>query len=135
MGSELTSLAGSISRVSSSLNQLGVDIEALEITGAAFQLVGGTSQIIKGIIAAKEAIIAFKAAEGTAQLAKYTVGAAAVAALALAGGIAMGVMIEQNTGGLSDDGRGASIIEQIFNVSDDGSGMRNLAGGHRNGRY
>ena len=132
--SELTSLAGSINRVSSSLSQLGVDIEALEIMGAAFQLVGGSSQIIKGIIAAKEAIIAFKAAEGTAQLAKYTVGVAAVAALALAGGIAMGVMIENATGGLDDGGRGESIIRSI-RTTDDGTGMRNLAGGHTNGRY
>ena len=132
--SNLTSLAGSINRISSSLSQLGVDLEALQITGAAFQMVGGTSQIIKGIIATKEAIIAFKAAWGAANLAKYTVGAAAVAALAVAGGVAMGIMIENATG-VSDNGRGVSTIEQIYNTTDDGQGMRSIAGGHRNGRY
>ena len=118
MGSELTSLAGSINRVSSSLSQLGVDIEALEITGAAFEMVGGSAQIIRGIIAAKEAIIAFKLAEGTAHLAKYTVAAGAVAAMAVAGGVAMGIM-----------------IENAINTDDSGQGMRNLAGGYTNGRY
>ena len=117
-GAQLTSLAGSINRMSSSLSQLGIDVGALQTTAAAFQMVGGTSQIIKGIIAAKEAIIAWKVAYGTAQLAKYTIGAAAVAALAVAGGVAMEVM-----------------IEQAINAQDDGTGMRNLAGGHRNGRY
>lgn len=135
MSNDLTSLARSVNKISNSLTKLGVDMEALTVTSAAFELVGGTSQIIKGIIAAKEAVIAYKAAEGTAQLAKYTVGAAAVAGLALAGGIAMGMMIEQHTGGLSDDGRGASIIEQIFNTTDNGQGMRAIAGGHTNGRY
>ena len=134
MSNDLTSLARSMNKVSGSLSQLGVDIQALTMTAAAFELVGGTSQIIKGIIAAKEAVIAFKAAEGTAQLAKYTVGAAAVAALAIAGGIAMGVMIENATGGLDDGGRGESIIRSV-RTTDDGTGMRNLAGGHRNGRY
>ena len=115
---ELTSLAGSISRISGSLSQLGIDIGALQTTAAAFQMVGGTSQIIKGIIAAKEAVIAFKAAYGTAHLAKYTVGAAVVAALAIAGGAAMGMM-----------------IEQAISTTDDGRGMRALAGGYTNGRY
>ena len=117
MSNQLTTLAGSINRVSSSLSQLGIDMGSLQVTAAAFELVGGTSQIIKGIIAAKEAIIAYKAAYGAAQLSKYTVGAAAVAALAVAGGVAMGVM-----------------IEQAINAQDDGTGMRNLAGGHNNGR-
>ena len=116
--SELTSLAGSISRISGSLSQLGIDIGALQTTAAAFQMVGGTSQIIKGIIAAKEAVIAFKLAYGTAHLAKYTVGAAVVAALAIGGGAAMGMM-----------------IERAVSTTDNGAGMRALAGGYANGRY
>lgn len=134
MSNQLTTLAGSINRVSSSLSQLGIDMGSLQVTAAAFELVGGTSQIIKGIIAAKEAIIAYKAAYGAAQLSKYTVGAAAVAALAVAGGIAMGMMIENAVGGLDDGGHGESIIRSI-RTTDDGTGIRNLAGGHTNGRY
>lgn len=114
---ELTSLAGSINKVSNSMSKLGIDIGSLQVAGAAFQLIGGTSQIIKGIITVKETIIAFKSAYGAAQLAKYTVGAAAVAAMAVAGGVAMGVM-----------------IEQAINTTDDGHGMRSLAGGYSNGR-
>ena len=118
MSNDLTSLARSVNRISTSLSQLGVDIGALQTTAAAFELVGGTAQIIRGIIAAKEAVIAFKAAYGTAQLSKYTVGAAAVAAMAVAGGIAMGEM-----------------IERAISTTDNGQGMRALAGGHTNGRY
>ena len=114
----LTSLAGSINKVSTSLAKLGVDVEALTITAGAFQLIGGTGQVIRGIIAAKQAYNAMRLAEGTAHLAKYTVGAGAVAALAIAGGVAMGVM-----------------IEQAINTDDSGSGMRSLAGGYTNGRY
>lgn len=132
--SELTSLASGINSATRSLSQLGVDIRALEITGAAFQAIAGTGQIIKGMISAKEAAIAFKAAYGTAHLAKYTVGAGAVAALALAGGIAMGVAIE-TTAGVSDNGRGVSIIERAVRTDDSGAGMRALAGGHAYGRY
>ena len=117
MSNELTSLARGINTVSNSLSRLGVDMRALEITGAAFQLMGGTSQIIKGLIAAKEAYNAMRLAEGTAHLAKYTVGAGAVAAMAVAGGVAMGMM-----------------IERAINASDDGAGMRALAGGYANGR-
>ena len=116
--SELTSLAGSINRMSSSLSQLGVDIGALEVAGAAFQAIGGTSQIIKGIIAAKEAYNAIKLAYGTAHLAKYGLWAGAVAALAIAGGAAVGMM-----------------IEQAISTTDDGAGMRSLAGGYVNGRH
>ena len=118
MSNQLMTLAGSINRMSSSLSNLGIDMAALQTTAAAFQMIGGTGQVIKGLIAAKQALIAFKAAYGTAHLAKYTVGAAAVAALAVAGGVAMGMM-----------------IEQAINTSDDGQGMRALAGGHTNGRY
>ena len=118
MSNDLRTLASSIDRMSSSLSQLGVDIGALETASAAFQMIGGTSQVIKGLIAAKEALIAIKAAEGAAHLAKYTVGAGAVAALALAGGAAMGIM-----------------IEHAINTSDDGQGMRALAGGYADGRY
>ena len=115
---DLTSLAGNINKMSSSLSQLGVDIGALQTTAAAFQLIGGTGQVIKGLIAAKEAYNAFRLAEGTAHLAKYTVGAVAIAGLAVAGGVAMGVM-----------------IEQAINTQDDGTGMRSLAGGHAYGRH
>jgi len=115
---ELTSLAGSINKMSSSLQQLGVDMGALQVTAAAFQLIGGTGQIIKGLIAAKQAYNAIRLAEGTAHLAKYTVGAGAVAALAVAGGVAMGVM-----------------IENAINTDDSGQGMRALAGGYANGRH
>jgi hypothetical protein len=114
----LTSLAGSINKMSSSLQQLGVDIGALQVTAGAFQLIGGTGQVIKGLIAAKEAYNAIRLAEGTAHLAKYTVGAGAVAALAVAGGAAMGMM-----------------IERAINTDDSGQGMRSLAGGYTNGRY
>ena len=115
--SELTSLAGSINRMSSSLSQLGIDIGALQATGAAFQLIGGSAQIIKGIITAKQAYNAMRLAEGTAHLAKYALAAPAVAALAVAGGVAMGMM-----------------IEQAISTTDDGAGMRALAGGWTNGR-
>ena len=115
--SELTSLAGSINKMSTSLSRLGIDIGALQATGAAFQLIGGSAQIIKGIIAAKQAYNAMRLAEGAAQLAKYTIGAGAVAALAVAGGVAMGVM-----------------IERAINTDDSGAGMRALAGGWTNGR-
>ena len=118
MSNDLRTLASSIDRMSSSLSQLGVDLGALETASAAFQLIGGTGQVIKGIIAAKEAYNAFRLAEGTAQLAKYTVGAAAVAALAVAGGVAMGAM-----------------IERAINTTDDGQGMRALAGGYADGRH
>jgi len=114
---ELTSLAGSINKMSSSLQKLGVDIGALQTTAAAFQLIGGAGQVIKGLIAAKQAYNAFRLAEGTAHLAKYTVAAGAVAALAVAGGVAIGAM-----------------IEQAINTDDSGSGMRGLAGGYTNGR-
>lgn len=115
--SDLTSLAGSINKMSSSLSNLGIDVRALQVTGAAFQAIGGTGQIIKGIIAAKQAYNAIRLVEGTAHLAKYTIGAGAVAALAVAGGVAMGVM-----------------IENAINTDDSGQGMRNLAGGYTNGR-
>lgn len=116
--SELTSLAGSINKMSASLSQLGIDIGALQTAGAAFQLIGGSAQIIKSIISAKEAYNALRFAEGTAHLAKYTVGAPIVAALAVAGGVAMGMM-----------------IEQAISTTDDSTGMRALAGGFANGRH
>ena len=113
--SELTSFAGRIRGIAGSMRQLGIETQYLETVSASFQLIGGSGQVLKGIIAAKEAYNAARAAEGVAQLAKYTVGAAAVAALATAGGIAMGVMIEQAR-------------------KDDGAGLRALAGGYANGR-
>lgn len=116
--SEITSLAGSINQMSSSLSQLGIDIGALQATGAALQLIGGSAQIIKGIIAAKQAYNAIRLVEGTAQLAKYALAAPAVAALAVAGGVAMGTM-----------------IEQAISTTDDSTGMRALAGGFANGRH
>ena len=115
--SNLTSLAGNINKVSSSLSQLGIDIGALQTAGAAFQMIGGSAQIIKGIIAAKQAYNAIRLAEGTAQLAKYALGAPIVAGLAAAGGAAIGMM-----------------IEQAINTTDDGAGMRALAGGYAYGR-
>jgi len=117
MTNELSSLAGQLNRVNSALSTLGVDLRSLETTAAAFQLIGGTSQIIKGIIAAKTALTAIKAAEGAAHLAKYTIGAGAVAALATAGGVAMGMM-----------------IEKAISTQDDGQGIRGLIGGYTNGR-
>lgn len=116
--SDLTSLAGSINKMGSSLQKLGVDVRALQVTGAAFQAIGGTGQIIKGIIAAKQAYNAFRLAEGMAHLAKYTLWAGGVAALAVAGGAAMGMM-----------------IEKAISTDDTGTGMRGLAGGYTNGRY
>ena len=109
--SELTSLAGQLNSVSSSLSTLGINMSALQRTAAAFQLIGGTGQVIKGLIAAKEAYNTMKAAEGAAHLAKYGPWALGVAAAATAGGIFMG-----------------ELIERTINT-DDGAGMRALAGG------
>lgn len=116
---ELNSLAGGIRGISTSMQKLGVDTAFLETTAAAFQLVGGSGQVIKGLIAAKQAYNVMRAAEGVAQLAKYTVGAAAVAALAAAGGAAIGIMIDQ-------------AVQS--SVTADGAGLRALAGGRSNGR-
>ena len=118
MSADLTSLGRSVNQISQSLSKLGVDMRSLEVASAAFQMVGGSAQIIRGIIAAKEAYNAFKAVEGTAHLAKYGLAAGAVAALAVAGGVAMGV-----------------AIERAINTTDDGPGMRALAGGYADGRY
>lgn len=118
MTSDLTSLGRSVGQISKSLSQLGVDIGALETTAAAFQMVGGSAQILKGIIGIYHVYNAIKAAEGAAHLAKYTIGAVAVAALATAGGVAMGEM-----------------IERTINTTDDGQGLRSLSGGYTNGRY
>jgi hypothetical protein len=118
MTDDLTSLGRSIGQISNSLRSLGVDMGALQATSAAFQMVGGSAQILKGLIATYNAYNAFKAAEGTAHLAKYGLGALGVAALATAGGVAMGVM-----------------IERAINTTDDGQGMRALAGGYADGRY
>lgn len=115
MTAELQSFAGKIGGMASAMRQLGIDTAHLETVTAAFQLIGGSGQVIKGLIAAKQAYNAMRAAEGAAQLAKYTVGAAFVAGLAAAGGAAMGMMIERA-------------------VSDDGPGMRALAGGRGHGR-
>jgi len=113
--SELTSFAGRIRGIAGSMRQLGIETQYLETVSASFQLIGGSGQIIKGLIAAKEAYNAARMAEGMAQLAKYTFGAAAVATLAAAGGAAMGIMIERA-------------------VSNNGAGMRALAGGYADGR-
>ena len=113
--SELTSFAGRIRGIAGSMRQLGIETQYLETVGASFQLIGGSGQVIKGLIGVYTAFNAVKAAEGAAHLAKYTVGAGVVAALATAGGIAMGVMIEQA-------------------IKDDGAGLRALAGGFANGR-
>ena len=118
MSNDLTSLGRSINQISGSLSQLGIDMGALQVTSAAFQMVGGSAQILKGLIATYNAYNAFKAAYGAAHLAKYGLGALAVAALATAGGVAMGVM-----------------IERAINTTDDGQGMRALAGGYADGRY
>lgn len=115
MTAQLRSFAGSINRIGTAMQKLGIETQYLETVSASFQLIGGSGQVIKGLIAAKEAYNAARAAEGVAQLAKYTVGAGVVAALATAGGIAMGVMIEQA-------------------IKDDGAGLRALAGGYANGR-
>ena len=112
---QLSSLAGKINGVSGALQRLGIDATSLSITAGAFQLVGGSGQIIRGIIAAKTAYCAWRAAEGAAHLAKYTVGAAAVAAAAVAGGTAMGVM-----------------IDRTINATGDGAGIRAIAGGRSN---
>ena len=112
---ELRSFAGKINGIAGAMSRLGIETEYLRTAGAAFQLIGGSGQVVRGLIAAKEAYNAMRAAEGAAQLAKYTVGAAFVAGLAAAGGAALGMMIERA-------------------VSDDGPGMRALAGGYANGR-
>ena len=114
---QLTSLAGRLNKISGALERMGVDATALQISAGAFQLIGGSGQIIRGLIAAKEAYCAIRAAEGAANLAKYTVGAAAVAAAAVAGGVAMGV-----------------LIEHTINSTDDGAGIRAIAGGRSYGR-
>ena len=113
--SELTSFAGRIRGIAGSMRQLGIETQYLETAGAAFQMIGGSGQVIKGLIGVYSAFNAIKAAEGAAHLAKYTMGAAIVAGLAVAGGVAMGVMIEQA-------------------ISDDGAGLRSLAGGYSSGR-
>ncbi len=109
------SLAGQLNTVTSSLKTLGIDMTALQTTAAAFQLIGGSGQVIAGIIAAKESYNAVKAAEGTAHLAKYGPYALAVGAVAVAGGYAMG-----------------QLIERAVNVPDNGAGMRGLLGGTAN---
>ena len=116
-GEELNRLAGGIRGISASMQKLGVDISFLQTTAAAFQLVGGTGQVIKGLIAAKQAYNVIRAAEGAAHLAKYTVGAVAVAAAAAAGGAAMGIAIDRAV---------------QMNVTADSAGMRALAGGRSN---
>ena len=116
-GQELTSLAKGIRGISTSMQKLGVDIGWLETTAAAFQLMSGTGKVIQGLIAAKRAYNVIRAAEGGAQLAKYTVGAAAIAAAAAAGGAAMGIAIDR-------------AVQQ--NVTADSAGMRALAGGRSN---
>ena len=116
-GEELNRLAGGIRGISASMQKLGVNIGFLQTTAAAFQLVEGTGQVIKGLIAAKQAYNVIRAAEGVAHLAKYTVGAAAVAAAAAAGGAAMGIAIDRAV---------------QMNVTADGAGMRALAGGRSN---
>lgn len=116
-GEELNRLAGGVRGIATSMRQLGVDIGFLETTAAAFQLFSGVGQVVKGLIAAKQAYNALRLAEGTAHLAKYALAAPAVAALAVAGGVAMGIM-----------------IEQAISTTDDGAGMRALAGGWTNGR-
>ena len=118
MSNDLTSLAKSVNQISQSLRGLGVDLGAMETTAAAFQMVGGSAQILKGLIATYNAYNAFKAAYGAAHLAKYGPWALGVAALATAGGVAMGV-----------------AIERAINTTDDGQGMRALAGGYADGRY
>ena len=118
-GPQFTSLAGKINKVSGALEKLGIDATALQITSGAFQIVGGSGNIIRGMIAAKSAYNAMRAAEGAAHLAKYTVGAVAVAAAATAGGVAMGI-----------------LIDRTINATGDGAGIRAISGGRSNaGRY
>lgn len=114
---DLTSLAGSINKMSTSLAQLGIDMTALQVTAGAFQLIGGSAKIIQGLIAAKTAYNNIRMAEGVAHLAKYGPYAAVIAPLAIAGGAAIGM-----------------AIEQAISTTDDGAGMRALAGGWTNGR-
>lgn len=111
----MTSLAGKLNGISGAIQRMGIDATALQVTAGAFQIVGGSGQAIRALIAVKTAYCAWKAAEGTAHLAKYTIGAAAVAAAATAGGVAMGI-----------------LIEQTINATADGAGVRAIAGGRSN---
>ena len=114
---ELNSLAGKISQTSNALRTLGIDIDALQKTAAAFQMIGGTGEIIKGIISAKQAYATAKAAWGTANIAKWGPGAFAVGAAAVAGGVAMG-----------------ALIERYARVDDSDAGLRLISGGGAYGR-
>ena len=115
--SELKSLAGQLNSVTSSLRTLGIDLGALKTTAAAFQLIGGTGQVIKGIISAKQALAAAKAAWGVANIAKWGPGALAVGGMAVAGGVAMG-----------------RLIERYAHVEDNDAGLRMISGGGAYGR-
>ena len=115
--SELTSLAGQLNSVTSSLRTLGIDLGALRTTAAAFQLIGGTGQVIKGIISAKQAYNTAKAAWGAAHIAKWGPGALAVGGMAVAGGVAMG-----------------QLIERYAHVEDNDAGLRMISGGGAYGR-
>ena len=86
-------------------------------TAAAFQLIGGAGQVIKGIIAAKQAYATAKAAWGAANIAKWGPGALAVGAAAVAGGVAMG-----------------ALIERYARVDDNDAGLRLISGGGAFGR-
>ena len=107
--SELTSLAGQLNQVSSAMSALGIDMDTLHITAAAFQAIGGSAQVIRGIIAAKEAYNAARMAEGLANIAKWGPYALVIGPMAVAGGYAIGEM-----------------IERAINTDDNG-GMRRLA--------
>ena len=107
MASQLNSLAGQVGKVSRSMQKLGVDIAYLETAASALQLIGGMGQAVRGLIAVRETYNAVRAAEGGAQLLKWGPAAVAVGALAVAGGVAMG-----------------EIIERTVNVPDNGAGIR-----------
>ena len=115
--SDLNSLAGQLNGVTSSLRTLGIDLGALRTTAAAFQAIGGTAQVIKGIISAKQAYNTAKAAWGAANIAKWGPGAFAVGAMAVAGGVAMG-----------------QLIERAVRVDDNDAGLRLISGGGAYGR-
>lgn len=112
MANELNSLAGQVSKISNSMRAFGLDSVPLQMAAGAIQLIGGTGQAVKGLIAAKEALTSFRLAEGSAQLVKYGLGALAVGALAVAGGVLMGEMIERAIN--TTDGGGLRRVSEAY---------------------
>lgn len=110
MANELKGLAKDVNQVSSSLSALGIDMTSFQTTAAAFGLIAGSAQIVSALIAVKQAYNAARLAEGLANVAKWGPYALVVGPLALAGGYAIG-----------------EIIERTINTRDDGAGIRALA--------